>query len=138
MKLHIAAAVIVLGATPAAAQLTDRAESSKSIFQSCMTLATATAGECACVAGYYAGVAQPDELEMTATILKYMDAQGGIADQAGLVAGFAATKQKLQLDDTAYKDLLTRLDGYSDMGPSIDEVCVPVGKLAKAAVSSAQ
>lgn len=75
---------------------------------------------------------------MTASILKYMDPQGGIADEDGLQAEFAATKQKMQLDDAAYRDLLTRLDGYSAMGPAIDEVCIPVGQLAKAAVSSPQ
>jgi hypothetical protein len=129
MKLKVLAVVALLLApsTAASAQQTrTAADAAKRVYNWCMRAPSGSIAECSCVAGFYAGVTEPDEFQVVAAVVDFISADGEVADMNGMVAAMQAAKVDLNLTDARYNELIERFTKFEETGSKGDSVCGPL------------
>ena len=129
MKLKTLAVAALLMAPPPIAfaqQARDPAAAAKRVYNWCMRAPSGSIAECSCVAGFYAGVTEPDEFQVVAAVVDFISADGEVADMNGMVAAMQAAKVDLNLTDARYNDLIERFTKFDEIGSKGDSVCGPL------------
>ena len=129
MKLKALAMVALLLApsTVASAQQgRTSGDATKRVYDWCMRAPTGTIAECSCVAGFYAGVTAPDELQVIAAVVDFIAPDGSVPNMDGMVAAMQASKADLNLTDARYNELIQRFTTFEEIGTKGDNACVPL------------
>ncbi len=142
MKLRAVAllALLVGPFAPASAQQTldtSPGAGAVRIYDWCLTLETGSVSECSCVAGFYAGATQPDELQLLSSVVRFFDANGEIADPEPMRVALAEMKAALNLTEERYGEILNGFLSFGELGPIADGVCLPLETRVEAAAQQA-
>ncbi len=129
MNLRLAAAAAVLATAtviPASAQTDTLSKTSMDFYGACMAKPGSTSAECGCVTGYFAAMMKEDEFQVMTMLVPLTDATGESADGEKVAAVLLDARQKLNLDDARFEEIMGAFAALEEEGQRGDRVCLPL------------
>lgn len=129
MKLHVVAlsALVFAPFTQASAQVTTSpSDASKRIYDWCMDRPDGTPGECACVAGFYAGATEDDAFRLIARLVEHLSFDGGITDPDAMSAALLEEATAQSITQDRFDAIMADFGVFDQLGEKADSICVPL------------
>ena len=135
MKLYTLAlsALLFLPLAPATAQVTTSpGDASKRVYNWCMKRPDAMPTECACSAGFYAGVLDDDAFRILTRMLEQASPDGGIDDADALNAAIIEEAIGQLISSARIDQILKDLGALEQLSAKSDSICMPLRSSTKA------
>ncbi len=129
MKLHVVAltALVFAPFTQATAQVTrSPGDASKRIHDWCMKRPDGTTGECACVAGFYAGATEDDAFRLIARLVEHLSFDGSISDPEAMSAALLEEASEQSITQDRFEAIMAEFGVFDQLGEKADSICVPL------------
>ena len=134
MKSHalVLFALLFASLTPASAQITTSpGDASTRIYNWCMARPDGTIGECACVAGFYAGATEDDTFRIVARLVEYLSPDGSVTDPEAMGVALREEAAGQSISSERFAEIMASFATFDQVGVKADSVCLPLKSLAE-------